>query len=151
WAPGRAGNLMVEAHDRDNAIAHDQIARQVIGPGGRLPRRHGRLAEVVVEGLGHVEEDPISLSTDEERDVLVSPVTTDAERIDGPRRERLAATIERPKVLTQTEERLRRFEPGGQPAQPASMTGRKVMEAAADVTIVWLVGKTACARRVLEA
>src|SRR5439155_1517326 len=82
------------------------------------------LAEVVVERPGHVEEDAVALRAEQQRDVLVRTVAADAKRIDGPGRERLAASVEGAKMLAQPEERLLGPEPGRQPAQAASVPGR---------------------------
>jgi hypothetical protein len=146
-----AGQAMVGLHDGCDAVADDQVNAQVIGAGGCLPGRDRCLAELVIERPGHVEEDAIARRAQQERDVLVSAVTADAEGVDRPGRKRLAATVEGTKMLAQAEERLIRFEPGGQPAQPAGMTGRKMVEAAADVAIVWLVGEAHHTSRVFEA
>ena len=81
----------------------------MIGARGGLPGRHRRLAEVVVKRRGHIEEDAIALGTDQQRHVLVCPVTADTESIDRPRRECLSATIEGSEMLAQAEERLVRF------------------------------------------
>src|SRR5205823_5139721 len=83
----------------------------------------------------HVEEDAIALRAQQQRNVLVSTVAADAKRIDGPGRECLAAAVEGAKMLAQPEERLLGPEPGRQPAQAASVPGREMVVAAADVAI----------------
>ena len=54
-------------------------------------------------------------------------------------------------MLAQPEERLLGPEPGCQPAQAASVPGREMVVAPADVAIVGFVEKAHGARRVLEA
>jgi hypothetical protein len=141
---------MVGLHDRRDTIADDQVGAQMVGAGSGLPRGRRCLAQLVIQGPRHIEKDPIAFGADQQRDVLVGAVAADAEGVDGPRRKRLAATIECPKVLAETKERLFRFEPDGQPTQATRVAGRKVVKAAADVAIIWLVGKADRACRVLE-
>src|SRR5207253_9401628 len=58
---GRAGELVVAPDQRCHPLTDDQVETQVVSPGRYLPGCRRRLAELVVERCGHVEEDRIPL------------------------------------------------------------------------------------------
>src|SRR5213592_333988 len=99
----------------------------MVRPGGYLPGGHRRLAELVVERRRHIEEDGVAFRAQQERDVFVGTIAAHAKGIDRPGGERLAATVQRAKVFTKSEQRLARLERGGQPAQAASVPAGKVV------------------------
>ena len=97
------------------------------------------MAELVVEGRGHVEEDGVAFRAQQERDVFVGTIAAHAKGINRPRRKRLAATVQRAEVFTESEQRLLRLERGGDPAQAGSMPAGEMVICAADILVVWLL------------
>src|SRR5438132_5497246 len=141
---------MVGVDERRDAVAHNQVRAQMISPNRRLPGRHRGLAEVVVDRPRHVEEDRVALRTDKQRHVLIGSVASDAERIDHPRRKGLTAPIERAEMLAQPKEGFAGFQPRGQPAKAAGMSGRQVMVLTADIAVVRLIDEPLGTDGVLE-